>query len=241
MELSTPYCTNKGESRPWLTMGGFSLKEWSSCNFNRDNSIDLLIVSFKGVVYNIFHKQMRGGDGLKRVMVIGVSSGVGKSTFSQKMGAIMQMPVFHLDAYFWKPGWVESSVEEFTAVQEGLVGQDQWIIDGNYSSTLPVRLEKADTIVYLEMPLSTCLFRVFKRWVCHIGKTRIDMGEGCPEKIDYAFIRFILRTYRSRKAAMRERLRALDGTKDVIQLKNKKEMNQYLLSLKAQQQVEKRG
>lgn len=77
--------------------------------------------------------------------------------------------------------------------------EHQWIIEGNYSNTFDIRTEHADTIIYLELPLYVCLYRVVRRWLMNIGKTRIDMGEGCKEKLDWDFIQFIYTTYYPRK------------------------------------------
>ncbi len=160
-------------------------------------------------------------------MVIGVSAGVGKSTFARKLGEKLEIDVYHLDRFFWKAGWKEASIEDFTSSQQEIVKKKQWIIEGNYSNTINIRLDSADTIFYLELPLHTCLYRVVKRWLTNIGKTRPDMAIGCREKLDWKFIKFIVTTYYSRKIKMEKRLKVLSGTKKVIQLKSKKEINEY--------------
>jgi len=170
-------------------------------------------------------------------MVLGVSSGVGKSTFSRRLGDILNINVYHLDTIYWKPGWIEASLEEFRSVQEKIVENRQWIIEGNYTSTYEVRVERADTIIYLELPLYVCLYRVFKRFFQHIGKTRADMTIGCNEKLDWQFIKFILTTYKNRKGKMRERLEYFlkkDPQNKIVILNSKKEIQDYLnkLSLK---------
>ncbi len=167
---------------------------------------------------------------VKRIMVIGVSSGVGKSTFARKLGEVLDINVYHLDALFWKPNWVQASIEEFSQAQQEIVKQDQWIIEGNYTPTFGIRTEKADTIIYLELPLHTCMYRVLKRWIKNIGKTRPDMGKDCKEKIDWEFIKFILNTYNPRKKKMAERFQAFqeDGSKKVIILTNKQEIQAFI-------------
>ena len=50
---------------------------------------------------------------MQRIMVIGVSAGVGKSRFARRLGEATDLPVHHLDAYFWKPGWIEAEEKEF--------------------------------------------------------------------------------------------------------------------------------
>ncbi|MEH7346236.1 topology modulation protein [Bacillus sp. JJ1532] len=166
---------------------------------------------------------------MKRIMVIGVSSGVGKSTFARRLGEVLDINVYHLDAFFWKPNWVQASIEEFSEAQQEIVNQDQWIIEGNYTPTFGVRTERADTIIYLELPLHICLYRVLKRWIKNIGRTRPDMGKECKEKIDWDFIKFILTTYSPRKKKMVERIQEFQArdSKTVIMLKNKQEIKSF--------------
>ncbi|MEH7381004.1 topology modulation protein [Bacillus sp. JJ1533] len=166
---------------------------------------------------------------MKKIMVIGVSAGVGKSTFAQTLGKQLEIDVYHLDRYFWKPGWVEASLEEFTQAQEEILTKDSWIIDGNYSSTFELRAQQADTIIYLELPRYQCLYRVFKRYFKHIGKKRPDLG--CTEKIDWKFINFIWTTYKPRIHKMQERLNRLSRDKTVIILRGKKEIKNYINKL----------
>lgn len=168
---------------------------------------------------------------MKRIMVIGVSSGVGKSTFARQLGERLNIPVYHLDQLFWKPGWVEASLEEFSAAQNSIVKQDNWIIEGNYNQTFHIRAERADTIIYLELPIFICLYRVIKRWLMNRGKTRIDMGEGCPEKIDWPFIKFICTTYYPRKKKMKsqfQHFQTLGRKKKIVVLKSKKEIMNFI-------------
>ncbi|WP_054709834.1 topology modulation protein [Bacillus sp. JCM 19041] len=168
---------------------------------------------------------------MQRVMVVGISSGVGKSTFAKKLANVLDLPVHHLDTLYWKPNWVETSSEEFSFLQREVAAQESWIIEGNYNSTFGIRTERADTIIYLELPLRVCLYRVFKRWLTNIGKTRSDMASGCKEKIDYAFIKFIVTTYRPRKRKMADRLQHFlesGPDKKVIRLKGKKAIKSYI-------------
>ncbi|MEQ6390466.1 topology modulation protein [Bacillaceae bacterium S4-13-58] len=171
---------------------------------------------------------------MKRILVLGVSAGVGKSTFAQKLGEKLHIQVYHLDTLYWKPGWIEASLEEFSFKQEQIVVNDSWIIEGNYSSTYDLRIQNTDTIIYLELPLSVCLYRVIKRSIQYQGKTRPDMTVGCKEKIDYKFLKFILTTYHSRKEKMEKRFEAfqkMNPENKVIKLKSKKGIEDYLESL----------
>lgn len=64
-------------------------------------------------------------------------------------------------------------------------------MDGNYRDTMEMRLLAADAAVFLDAPRSLCLWRVFKRRLSYAGRTRPDMGEGCPERLSADFVRYI--------------------------------------------------
>ncbi|MBO0586673.1 topology modulation protein [Sporosarcina sp. E16_8] len=170
---------------------------------------------------------------MNKIMVIGVSAGAGKSTFARRLGELTGIEVTHLDCLYWKPNWVEAPPEEFSASQQQVVQNDQWIIEGNYTGTFTIRESYADTVIYLELPLRVCLYRVLKRRVQFHGKTRNDIAEGCKEKIDKAFLKFILTTYGPRKKTMIERMQRYIGEeKTVHYLKSSKQIELFLKTYK---------
>jgi adenylate kinase family enzyme len=113
----------------------------------------------------------------RRVIVTGLA-GAGKSTFTDALASRTGLPVIRLDVHFWKPGWVKPSDGEWRARQRGLLADEAWIADGNYHETLALRLERADTLVVLDMPWWLCsaraLLRAFRR------------PDKLPEGCDYA-------------------------------------------------------
>jgi adenylate kinase family enzyme len=98
----------------------------------------------------------------RRIVVTGMA-GAGKSTFSKALSAKTGLPLIHLDLHFWKPGWVEPSDDEWREKQRSLFTGDAWIADGNYHDTLELRLERADTVVFLDTSWWTCARRAFVR------------------------------------------------------------------------------
>jgi adenylate kinase family enzyme len=97
-----------------------------------------------------------------RVLVDGMM-GSGKSAFARALAARTGLPVIHLDLHCWKPGWVRPSDDEWRERQRTLLAGAAWIIDGNYNETLPLRLERADTVVFLDTPWWLCASRSFVR------------------------------------------------------------------------------
>lgn len=129
-------------------------------------------------------------QGKRRILIIG-SSGSGKSTLARALGEAVGLPVVHLDKLYWTPGWVNRPREEFEALLAAELAKDAWIIDGNFDRTLPRRLARADCVVRFQFSRLACEWGVFKRVVTTYGKVRPDMGEGCPERFDLEFIRWV--------------------------------------------------
>ncbi len=98
----------------------------------------------------------------RRIIVTGLA-GSGKSTLSLALAARTGLPVVHLDLHFWKPGWVAPSEAEWRATQREVLAGDVWIADGNYHETLDLRLERADTVVLLDLPWWRCAGRALLR------------------------------------------------------------------------------
>lgn len=142
---------------------------------------------------------------MQRVMIIG-GSGSGKSTVARKLGDITGLPVVHIDKIHWLPGWVERPEAERYELIRDIVATEQWIFDGNYSSTFELRTARADTIIFLDISTARRVARVLWRTVTSYGRTRPDMTQDCPERLDSNFVNFIVKwvaRYHSRGARAR--------------------------------------
>ncbi|MEP6847449.1 MAG: hypothetical protein ABI999_01245 [Acidobacteriota bacterium] len=102
-----------------------------------------------------------------------------------------RIEVIHLDRFFWKPNWVETPKEEWHRAIENLTAGDSWIVDGNYGGTREMRIRACDTVIFLDISRRVCMYRILKRSLTYRGKTRPDMAEGCVEKFDFEFIRWV--------------------------------------------------
>ena len=167
----------------------------------------------------------------RRVMVMG-SSGSGKSTMAVRLGERTELPVVHLDSISWLPGWVEAPKEEFAEKVREIVQGDAWIIDGNYRKwALDERLERADTVIFLDFSRTTCVLRALKRWIKYYGQTRPDLGEGCPEKIDMWLIKWIWGYPKRARGSTLEWLAEIQPPKQVVHLKGNRAVRDFLRSL----------
>lgn len=126
---------------------------------------------------------------MRRVLVIGCS-GAGKSTFAAKLSARTGLPLISLDAEFWRPGWTTTPRSEWRAKVSNLASRDAWIMDGTFDSSLDLRLPPADTVIWFRLPRWLCLWRIAKRVTLSYGRVRPEMAPGCPERIDFEFLRY---------------------------------------------------
>ncbi|EJQ95133.1 DNA topology modulation protein [Bacillus cereus] len=164
---------------------------------------------------------------MKKIILIG-SGGSGKSTLAKQLGNKLKIQVYHLDALFWKPNWVGVPREEQRTVQNDLIKEEKWIIDGNYGGTMGIRINAADTIIFLDIHRTICVYRAFKRIVQYRNKTRPDMGAGCEERFDLQFFKWIWEYPKTKRPAILKRLDQLNKDKRVIILKTPNEVQRFL-------------
>lgn len=126
-----------------------------------------------------------------RILVIGCS-GSGKSTFSRKLAGLLSLPYISMDReIFWLPGWQVRPRAEAMELIRKAVAEPRWIMDGTSPGSLPLRLPRAELVIWMRPPRLVSLFGVLFRWVRYWRKTRPEMAEGCPEKIDREFLRYV--------------------------------------------------
>ncbi|RIM88814.1 AAA family ATPase, partial [Staphylococcus shinii] len=106
------------------------------------------------------------------------------------------------------------------------------IIDGNYTGILEERLLSADTIIFLNLPRRICYYRVFKRLLKNFGKTRIDMGKDCKERINLTFLKYIWNYPKYRKPFLLKKFRKLENEKKIFVLNSKKEIKEFKIQLR---------
>ena len=168
---------------------------------------------------------------MERILIIGCG-GAGKSTLARQLGEKTGLPVVHLDQHFWHPGWVESTKDEIDAKIMEELGKPRWIMDGNYNRTLPMRLQKCDTVIYLDFSRFACLMGVAKRVLTTYGTVRPDMAEGCPERFDLDFIKWVWNFNKTKRERYYRLLNEAEGIEKIV-LKNRRMVKRFLRSLDA--------
>lgn len=166
---------------------------------------------------------------MERILVIGCG-GAGKSTLARQLGDKLNLPVVHLDKLYWKPGWVQESREEFDRKLSLELDKGSWILDGNFNRTMPQRMAKCDTVIYLDFPRMTCLLGVMKRILTTYGKVRPDMGDGCPERFDLEFLRWVWNYNKNNREQNYRLLNEAAHVQKII-LKNRRAVKAFLKNL----------
>jgi adenylate kinase family enzyme len=139
---------------------------------------------------------------VERIAIVGCG-GSGKSRLARVLGARLGITPVHLDALYYDKDWKALDQEAFASLQRQLVTAPRRIIDGNYASTLPIRLEAADTVILLDLPGWACLRGIAVRRLRHGGGQHQTIG--VYDRITWGFVRYIL-GYRK---SMAPRVRAL--------------------------------
>jgi len=167
---------------------------------------------------------------MERILVIGCP-GSGKTTLSRVLGEKLGLPVVHLDKIFWSPGnWEHLENDAFDKALLAELENNRWIIEGNFDRTLPMRLERCDTVIWLDYSRWVCLFGWFKRMICNWGKVRPDMAPGCVERYDQEFAEFIWNFNRDKQSRY-ETLFADNPDKHLFRLKSRRQVRIFLENL----------
>jgi adenylate kinase family enzyme len=162
---------------------------------------------------------------MERIAILGCG-GSGKTHLARELAHRLDLPLTHLDAVYYDADWNPMPRDDFAQAQRRLVTRPRWVIEGNYASTLPVRLEAADTVIVMDLPARTCLRGIAQRWIRHRGGQNQDTG--VYDRITWDFIRYVL----SYRRTMLPRVHQLVGdhapTAEVIILRSRPQARRFL-------------
>ena len=141
----------------------------------------------------------------------------------------------HLDLLFWRAGWVPAPRDAARSELAAAVERDRWILDGNFlpdeSRDQDARFARADTVVFLDVSRTTCLWRVLSRLVRDRGRARADLPEGCTEGLDLPLLRWIWRYPAVDRPRVLEILDRLDDRTAVHHLRTRADVRRFLDAL----------
>jgi adenylate kinase family enzyme len=166
---------------------------------------------------------------VKRVLVIGCG-GSGKTTVATEVARRLGLPLIHLDAEHFDEAWKPTDQEFFAARQHDLVAKPEWVIEGNYASTLPIRLAAADTLVILDMPVWVCLLGILQRRLRYRGGQHAD---GVFDRISLDFLRYIWNYRRLTRPRVRSLITRHGAHLRPVVLTSRRQANHWLGSIPA--------
>lgn len=167
-----------------------------------------------------------------KIAIIG-NAGSGKSNIALTLHKLLHLPLYHLDQYFWKPGWVEPDPAAFEKIHHELCDTNEWIIEGIATRLFGHRIEKADIVIFLDIPTYRCLYRIFKRMFTHFGTVYFSSAQGCPERgPSLKFLTFVWNFNRERKPIIQDLLHKYKDRKTIFVVKNNAELHKLIETFK---------
>lgn len=169
----------------------------------------------------------------ERVLVIGCS-GSGKSTLARTLAMRLGLPYVSMDReIFWLPGWQVRPRADALARLEEIVARERWILDGTSPGTLPLRLPRSHLVLWLRPPRWLSLYGVVSRWLRYRGRSRPEMADDCPEKIDREFLTYVWNFEKTESPEIAQNLAAYGRDVPVCVLKSRRDARRLLASVAA--------
>jgi adenylate kinase family enzyme len=169
-----------------------------------------------------------------RVTIIGCG-GSGKTLLANRLAALLNLPLTHLDGVYYDADWNRLPQEEFAAIQRDLVSGPQWLIEGNYAGTLPIRLAAADTVIFLDLPAVTCLIGIIWRRLRYRGGQHAQ--DGVYDRLTWSFVRYIWGYRKTMRPRVRQLLAEHGGSARLITLTSRRQTGRFVVQLEAEYTV----
>lgn len=166
---------------------------------------------------------------MDRIAIVGCG-GSGKTHLARQLATLLDLPVTHLDAIYYDQDWNPLAQEEFAARQRELVAAPRWLIEGNYVGTLLIRLDTADTVIFLDLPALTCLLGIAQRRRRYRGGQHKD---GVYDRVTWEFVKYILGYRQTMRPRMRDLL-AEHGSATLITLTSRRAAARFLRTMQVE-------
>lgn len=125
-----------------------------------------------------------------KILIFG-TPGSGKTLLARKLSKSLDLPIFHIDKYFFEKGWIERDHDHFLQDVKEVVKTENWIIDGNGMRSLEMRYSQADLAIYCNFPRFLCLYRIFYRWISTFNKAKEDGPEGSKNSVSWRLVKYL--------------------------------------------------
>ncbi len=171
---------------------------------------------------------------MDRIAIIGCG-GSGKTHLANQLAALLNLPVTHLDGVYYDADWNPLPPEAFAALQRDLVAGPRWLIEGNYAGTLPIRLAAADTVIFLDLPATTCLAGVAqRRWRYRGGQHAKD---GVYDRITWNFVRHIWGYRKTMLPRVRQLVAEHGSNARLVTLSSRRQTTRFVARLRTQTSI----
>lgn len=161
---------------------------------------------------------------MHRIAIIGCG-GSGKSHLARELAVELGIRAIHLDTLYYDRQWRPLPADEFAHQQRELVAAPRWIIDGNYASSLPIRLEAADTVIFLDLPAASCLLGILRRRLRHRGGQHDHIG--VYDRITWGFVRYICNYRRIMRPRVQQLIAEHAGHAHVVVLRRRRDATRH--------------
>ena len=159
-----------------------------------------------------------------KISIIG-GSGTGKTTLSNNLGKVLNIPVYHIDGIHHLENWETRDKNERDRIILEKIKEEQWIIDGTYHSTLRQRLQSSDLVIYLDYSSISQVKGVLGRYIKQHGKERPEIP-GCKEKMSFDFLIWVLHWRRNKRERIIDEIQNIEKDRILI-FKNRRQLNQW--------------
>ncbi len=162
---------------------------------------------------------------MKRVVIPGCG-GSGKSHVAQRLSDVLNIPVINLDALYDDGEWNVLTPNKFAALQHDLAAAPSWIIDGNYATTLPIRLAEADAVVLLDISTVMCLWGIATRRLRQWGS--LEKSPGVYGRITWSFVRYVFAYRRVMRPRVQQLMTQHATHAESVVLTNRRSIREWL-------------
>lgn len=191
-------------------------------------AVEVAVYRFGGIDVGLRSIGFRAMD---RIAILGCG-GSGKTFVANWLAALLDLPLTHLDAEFYDGDWNTLAQDKFEQSQRRLVGPPRWVLEGNYASTMSIRLAAADTVIFLDLPAVTCVAGILQRRLRYRGGQHIN--DGVYDRVTWSFVRYIWGYRKSMRPKVRRLIAEHGDHARLITLSSRSQTQQFLEALSAE-------